>query len=59
MWASFEDGRSWLTANKAELKVFSDCARVTLRWNDGHWAYILEDDETAARTALRRYGFDA
>ena len=50
MWASFDDGRSWLTADKAELKVFGDCARVTLRWNDGHWAYIIEDDESSEFT---------
>jgi hypothetical protein len=49
----------WTTADRAELTVFSDCARVTLYWDNGDYAYVIEDDEAQARAALRRYGFDA
>jgi len=58
MYAS-RPGLNWLTANQAELTVFTDCARVTLRWDNGDYAYVIEDNEAEARAALRRYGFDA
>jgi hypothetical protein len=58
MYAS-RDGLIWTTADRAEMTVFSDCARVTLYWDNGDYAYVIEDDETAARAALRRYGFNA
>lgn len=50
-------GRSFYTADTAELTTFDDCARWTIRWNDGAWVYCVEDTKEEAAAALRRYGF--
>lgn len=57
MWANDKmNGRSWLTADRATMTVFHDCARVNLYWNDGAECYIIEDTREDAIAALRRYG---
>jgi len=50
-------GRNWFTADTAELTTFNDCARWTLKWNDGAEVYGIEDTKQEAVDALRRYGF--
>lgn len=50
-------GRNFYKADSAELTVFGDCARWTLRWNDGEFVYGIEDTKAEAVAALARYGF--
>jgi len=50
-------GRNFYQADSAELTTFSDCARWTLRWNDGAFVYAVEDTKAEAVAALNRYGF--
>ena len=50
-------GRNWFTAHSAELTTFSDCARWTIRWDDGAEVTGLEDTREQALAALNRYGF--
>ncbi len=50
-------GRNHYTADSAELTTFSDCARWTIRWNDGAWVYGIEDTKADAVAHLARLGF--
>ena len=66
MYASLEAlGRNWLEADAAEITEFDDCARVTLRWNDGAYLYFIEENTPKmkgveqARIELRRLGWNA
>lgn len=52
-------GRNWMTADCAELTEFSDCARATLKWNDGAYVYFIEDSKEQAVKELNRLGFYA
>jgi hypothetical protein len=50
-------GRNWYHADSAEIAVFSDCARGTLRWNDGAYVYFLEDNVQECMKLIKGYGF--
>lgn len=52
-------GRNHYTADRATLKVFGECARTELHWNDGALVRCVFDTVAEARQYLRERGFDA
>ena len=50
-------GKYWGSADRAQLVDFGDCARAELFWNDGGYAYYIEDNKADAIAHLERLGF--
>lgn len=57
MYATPGFDENWMTADSAELTVFSDCARVTLKWASGAYVTFIEDTEALAVAELTRLGW--
>ena len=49
--------RNWRSADRAELKVFGDCATFFLFWEDGAWVSRCEDSAEDAISALNSLGW--